>query len=86
MLTLTQTGVNEGMDGGLCHGVWEWWPESGDFFEVVESRFGDGFDVGLEWEGGVQNNTQVADIKGKISNLPEQRLGSHNHKLCFITI
>ena len=50
------------MDESLCHGVRERWPESGDIFEVVESRFCDGFDLRLEGEGGVENDTQVADF------------------------
>lgn len=47
----------------------------------MKSRFGDGFDVGLEGEGGIKDDAQVVDLKGwsdgtaintdeEISNLP----------------
>ena len=49
----------------------------------------------MEREGGVQNFTKVADLRGRadgapvniqdeISNLQEQCLGGHNQELCFI--
>lgn len=64
----------------------------GNVFEVVGSRF-----LRLEGEGGVEDDTQVADLRDwsdgtaingneKISNLPEQWLGGHNHELSLIAI
>lgn len=52
-------------------------------FEVLKSRLGDGLDVGLEGEGGVQDDAQLADLRGRsdgtainsdeeVSNLAEQ--------------
>ncbi|XP_034079583.1 cyclic AMP-dependent transcription factor ATF-7b isoform X2 [Gymnodraco acuticeps] len=65
--------------------------------QVVEGGFGDRFDVRLEREGGVQDDSQVADFSGRgdraavngekqVSNLLELRLGSHNHELCFMAV
>ena len=39
--------------------------KSGNVFEVVESRFGDRFDVSLEGEGCVQDDSQVAHFSGR---------------------
>lgn len=52
-------------------------------FEVLKSRLGDGLDVGLEGEGVVQDDAQLADLRGRsdgtaintdeeVSNLAEQ--------------
>lgn len=64
---------------------------------MIEGGFGDRTDVGLVGKGGVQDDTQVADlwgradgtavnVQGEISNLPEQGLGCHNHELSFIAV
>ena len=64
---------------------------------MVEGGFGNRFDVRLEGEGGVQDDSQVADFSGRgdgaavngekqVSNLLELRLGSHNHELRFIVV
>ena len=64
---------------------------------MEKGGFGDGFDVRLEGEGGVQDDAQVADFRGwgdgatidlkeKIPNLLEQCLRCHNHELCFLAV
>ncbi len=85
------------MDERLCYRVRQRGTETGNVFEVVESGFGDEFDVGLKGEGGVKDDAQVADLRGwsdgtavhtdeEISNLPEQWLGGQNHELSLIAI
>ena len=64
---------------------------------MEEGGFGDRFDVGFEGEGGVKNDTQVADLGGwedgaavnveeEISNLLERSLWGHNHELCLCSV
>lgn len=58
--------------------------KSGDVLEVAGGRFEDEFDMRLEREGLVQNDTQVADFWGDgvavyIEDPLEQQLGSHYH-------
>lgn len=65
---VVQTGGDESVNEGLCHGVREHWPESGRIIQVQESRLSDGFDVWLEREGGVQNDTQVVDSWGRVGD------------------
>lgn len=71
--------------------------ESGNVFEMVKSRFGNRFDVGLEEEDGVEGYSQFADLREgrdggtfnveeQIPNLPEQCLGGHNHELCLVAV
>ena len=73
------------------------WSESRDVPKVEEGLFGDGFDVGPEGEGGVQDDAQVADLRGwadgnainqkdEITHLLEQCRGRHNQELCFIAV
>ena len=64
-ITVIQAGGDEGTSECFCHGVGEWRLESGDIFEVKEAGFGDRFDVGLEGEGGITDDTQVVDLGGQ---------------------
>ena len=51
----------------------------------------------MEGKGGVKDDTQVADfrrwgdgaavnLEDEVTNLPEQRLGCHNHELRFLAV
>ena len=64
---------------------------------MVECRSCDVTDMGLKSQGGVKDDTQVADYGGwsdgaaihfqkKIPNHPEQWLGGHDHELSFIAV
>lgn len=64
---------------------------------MEKGRFGNGFDVGLEREGGVQDDAQVTDFGGwrdgtaidlekELPDLPELCLGPHDHELCFFAV
>lgn len=94
-ITVIHPGCDESTDERLCYRVRQQGTETRNAFEVVESRFGVGFDVGLEGEVGVKDDAQGADLRGwsdgttinsdeEISNL--QWLGDHNHELSFFAI
>ena len=96
-IAVVQTGCDEGLYKCFCHRVREGGAESGDVSEMVEGRFCYGFYMGLEREGGVQDDSQVADFGGRgdgaavngekqVANLLELRLGSHNDELSFVAV
>ena len=63
-VTVVESGGDEGVNEGLGSSVGEHGAEAGNVAEVKEGSLGDLVDMGLEGEGRVKEDTEVADSGG----------------------
>ena len=63
-IAVVESGCDKGVNECFSSGLAECGAEAGNVTEMVESSFCDVVDMGFEGEGGVQDDTKVADVGG----------------------